>query len=111
MQRQFEHQQRQLERRQRQAESRQRQAESRQATRREEAASAEFLRRQYPNAKMCPRCRCGPVINENCFDLQSHHNEASGRSRINNACQQCAFFTRDWNEWLQWDGVLRQGNR
>ena len=45
-----------------------RQFESQQAARREEAASAEFLRRQYPNARMCPRCRCGPVINENCFD-------------------------------------------
>eukprot|EP00913_Durusdinium_trenchii_P023727 g22285.t2 len=55
----------------------QRQLEGEQATKREEAASTEFLRRQYPNAKMCPRCRCGPVINENCFDLQSHHNEAS----------------------------------
>ncbi|CAK9078155.1 unnamed protein product [Durusdinium trenchii] len=87
----------------------QRQLEGEQATKREEAASTEFLRRQYPNAKMCPRCRCGPVINENCFDLQSHHNEASGRSRINNSCQQCGFFTRDWNQWLPWDGVLRRG--
>jgi len=86
----------------------QRQFESEQNTRREEAASTEFLRRQYPNAKMCPQCRCGPVINENCFDLQSHHNEASGRSRINNSCRQCGFFTRDWNQWLPWDGVLRR---
>ena len=84
-----------------------RQFESQQAAHREEAASAEFLRRQYPNARMCPRCRCGPVINENCFDLQAHHNEASGRGRISNACRQCGFFTRDWNRWLPWDGVMR----
>ncbi|CAE7597472.1 CRK20 [Symbiodinium natans] len=86
----------------------QQQYESEQSARREHAASAEFLRRRYPNAKMCPRCSCGPVINENCFDLQSHHNEAVGRSRINNACRQCGFFTRDWNQWLPWDGVLRE---
>ena len=87
-----------------------RQFETQQAAHREEAASAEFLRRQYPNARMCPQCRCGPVINENCYDLQAHHNEASGSGRISNACQQCGFFTREWNEWLPWDGVMR-GNR
>mmetsp|Transcript_8599 Transcript_8599/g.20423 ORF Transcript_8599/g.20423 Transcript_8599/m.20423 type:complete len:974 (-) Transcript_8599:50-2971(-) len=88
----------------------QREYERQQSARHEHVASAEFLRRQYPNAKMCPQCRCGPVINENCFDLQSHHNEVAGRSRINNSCQQCGFFTRDWNQWLPWDGVLRETN-
>lgn len=85
----------------------QQQLERQQAAHREERASTDFLRRQYPNARMCPQCRCGPVINENCFDLQAHHNQASGRSRISNACRQCGFFTRDWNQWLPWDGVIR----
>mmetsp|Transcript_135519 Transcript_135519/g.432536 ORF Transcript_135519/g.432536 Transcript_135519/m.432536 type:complete len:169 (-) Transcript_135519:276-782(-) len=76
-------------------------------------ASAEFMRRQYPNARMCPTCQFGPVINENCADLQAHNGQAQsrGRSRINNACGQCGFFTRDWNQWAQWDGVLRTGLR
>lgn len=79
----------------------------------DEQASADFLRRQYPNARMCPRCNFGPVINENCADLAAHHGEAraGGRSRISNACGQCGFFTRDWNQWLLWDGVLRTGSR
>jgi len=77
----------------------------------QEADTVEFLRREYPNARMCPRCRCGPVTNERCFDLQSHHGQAQGRSRFNNACQQCGFFTPDWNQWLPWDGVLRGQQR
>mmetsp|Transcript_135524 Transcript_135524/g.432570 ORF Transcript_135524/g.432570 Transcript_135524/m.432570 type:complete len:911 (-) Transcript_135524:268-3000(-) len=74
-------------------------------------ASAEFMRRQYPNARMCPTCQFGPVINERCADLQAHNGEvqSGGRSRINNACGQCGFFTSDWNQWAQWDGVLRTG--
>mmetsp|Transcript_19781 Transcript_19781/g.68639 ORF Transcript_19781/g.68639 Transcript_19781/m.68639 type:complete len:922 (-) Transcript_19781:120-2885(-) len=76
-------------------------------------ASAEFMRRQYPNARMCPTCQFGPVINERCADLQAHNGEArsGGRSRISNACGRCGFFTRDWNQWAQWDGVLRTGSR
>jgi len=62
--------------------------------RRGDEASAEFMRRQYPNARMCPICQFGPVINENCADLQAHNGEArsGGRSRINNACGRCGFF-------------------
>jgi hypothetical protein len=43
------------------------------------AATAEFMRRQYPNAVQCPRCSAGPVIPENCYNLQTHHGESSRR--------------------------------
>ncbi|CAE8582622.1 unnamed protein product, partial [Polarella glacialis] len=80
---------------------------------REETATAEFLRRQYPNARMCPRCRHGPVINENCYDLQAHHGEerGAGRGRISNACPGCDFFSREWSDWAPWDGVMHTGPR
>ena len=79
------------------------------------AATAEYLRREYPNAVQCPRCRAGPVIPENCYDLQAHHGEAlpPGRGRISNACPSCGFFSRDRNDWVRWDGQLpsREGER
>ena len=51
------------------------------------AATAEFMRRQHPNAVQCPRCRAGPVIPEGCMNLDTHHGESSrsGRGRISNA--------------------------
>jgi hypothetical protein len=62
------------------------------------------MRRQYPNAVQCPRCRARPVIPENCYDLQAHHGESSniGRSRISNACPSCGFFSRERGDgqWL-----------
>ena len=73
------------------------------------AATAEFMRRQYPNAVQCPRCHAGPVIPENCYDLQAHHGETlpRGRGRISNACPSCHFFSRERGDWVRWDGQLR----
>ena len=73
------------------------------------AATVEFMRRQYPNAVQCPRCHAGPVIPENCYDLQAHHGESSssGRGRISNACPGCGFFSRERGDWVRWDGQLR----
>ena len=73
------------------------------------AATAEFMRRQYPNAVQCPRCHAGPVIPENCYNLQAHHGESSssGRGRISNACPSCGFFSRERGDWVRWDGQLR----
>ena len=71
------------------------------------AATAEFMRRQYPNAVQCPRCHAGPVIPENCYDLQAHHGEETGRGRISNACPSCGFFSRERGDWVSWDGQLR----
>jgi hypothetical protein len=56
----------------------------------DEAATAELIRRQWPNAVQCPRCHAGPVIPENCFDLQAHDGErARGGGRISNRCPRC----------------------
>jgi serine/threonine protein kinase len=79
--------------------------------RRDEQATVDFLRHRYPNARMCPRCRFGPVINENCPALDTHHGDRvrGSQTRISNACGQCGFFTRHWNEWQPWDGILRAG--
>jgi interleukin-1 receptor-associated kinase 4 len=73
------------------------------------AATAEFMRRQYPNAVQCPRCHAGPVIPENCYDLQAHHGQSSssGRGRISNACPSCGFFSRERCDWVRWDSQLR----
>jgi hypothetical protein len=72
------------------------------------AATAEFLRRQFPNAVQCPQCGAGPVIPENCFDLQAHHGERLGRGgRVSNACPSCGFFSRDRGSWARWDGQMR----
>jgi len=72
------------------------------------AATAEFLRRQFPNAVQCPQCGAGPVIPENCFDLQAYHGERLERGgRVSNACPQCGFFSRDRGRWARWDGQMR----
>jgi len=73
------------------------------------AATAEFMRREYPNAVQCPRCSAGPVIPENCCDLQAHHGEHAqgGRGRISNACPACQFFSRERGDWVRWNGQMR----
>ncbi|RHZ17711.1 hypothetical protein DYB37_009111 [Aphanomyces astaci] len=77
-------------------------------TRQDAAATAEFMRRQFPNAVQCPRCGAGPVIPENCYNLQTHHGEStSGGGRISNACPSCQFFTPERSVWANWDGQMR----
>ena len=72
------------------------------------AATAEFMRRQFPNAVQCPQCGAGPVIPENCYDLQAHHGERLGRGgRVSNACPSCGFFGRERGCWARWDGQMR----
>jgi hypothetical protein len=68
------------------------------------AATAEFMRRQSPTAVQCPRCHAGPVIPDNCYELQAHHGESSssGRGRISNACPGCGFFSRERKDWVRW---------
>jgi len=74
----------------------------------EQASTAEFLRRQYPNARMCPQCQHGPVLLEGCYDLMAHHGEArAGGRRISNACPQCGFLGREAGQWRPWDGEMR----
>jgi len=70
-------------------------------------ATAEFMQRQYPHAVQCPQCGAGPVIPENCPNLETHHGQASGRGRISNACPSCQFFSRERSAWVPWDGKMR----
>lgn len=35
------------------------------------------LQKLYPNAKQCPQCLFGPLINEACDDMQAHAHEAN----------------------------------
>jgi hypothetical protein len=77
-------------------------------TQQDAAATAEFMRRQYPNAVQCPRCGAGPVIPENCSNLQTHHGEnARGGGQISNACPACGFFGRQRDDWDTWNGQMR----
>jgi len=74
----------------------------------EETATAQYLRDHYRNAVQCPRCGAGPVIPEQCADLQAHHGEELSRGgRISNACPSCGFFSRNRGDWTSWDGRLR----
>ncbi|ETV81030.1 TKL protein kinase [Aphanomyces astaci] len=54
-------------------------------TRQDAAATAEFMRRQFPNAVQCPRCGAGPVIPENCYNLKTHHGESTSGGELFNA--------------------------
>jgi serine/threonine protein kinase len=76
-------------------------------TAQDEAATEEFMRRQYPNAVQCPTCGAGPVIPENCYDLQAHHGESTRGGRISNACPSCGFFSRERGDWIRWNGRMR----
>ena len=79
----------------------------RQAAAQAEASTVESLRRNegqgntygHNEGRMCRRCRCGPVYNRACNDMHSHND--GGR----NACPHCGWFSRDWTDWLEWDGV------
>jgi len=53
-------------------------------------------------ARMCGRCRAGPIINEACSNLATHNNDSRRRA---NHCPRCSWFDRNWNNWPEWDGV------
>ena len=76
------------------------------------AVLAATLHNAFPNARMCGRCFFGPVLNDACDDLMSHHGEvvydrttgAPTASRVDNACPRCHWLSPDWDEWPSWDG-------
>lgn len=72
----------------------------------EEAATAEMLRRNFPNALQCPRCSRGPVLPEGCHDLRAHHGERRGRANVSNACRGCGFFAAERSAWAPWNGQM-----
>mmetsp|Transcript_223 Transcript_223/g.575 ORF Transcript_223/g.575 Transcript_223/m.575 type:complete len:770 (-) Transcript_223:592-2901(-) len=72
------------------------------------ALLAAQLRQQMPNARQCRQCGFGPIDHMACADLQAHHGQQFGNARINNACPQCGWFSRNVGDWPAWDGRLPQ---
>lgn len=61
-------------------------------------------------AYMCGSCHFGPILHLYCTNLATHHNEAHGQARINNACPQCGWFTPDIANRPRWNGEMYQHN-
>ncbi len=69
---------------------------------------AEQLKRQFPNAYMCPRCKHGPIDHMACAQLSTHHGQkmSGTKARVNNACPNCGWFSKKIENWPRWDGIL-----
>jgi len=52
-------------------------------------------------ARMCRRCRAGPLMNDRCSDLERHNRDR----RFSNHCPNCRWFDANWNNWPVWDGI------
>lgn len=53
----------------------------------------------------CGKCNYGPLWNENCSELVSHHNQATEDGRfIRNECPRCGWFVHDTRFLMRWDG-------
>ena len=79
-----------------------------------ESLTGTFLK-QFPDARMCPKCNFGPMINRACDNLLSHHNqvikeihndEGTVKVQIDNRCPQCTFLSGTWSDYPCWDGSL-----
>eukprot|EP00434_Breviolum_minutum_P020242 symbB.v1.2.017850.t1/scaffold1401.1/size121277/3 len=53
-------------------------------------------------ARMCGRCRAGPIMNDACSNLATHNRDQRRRA---NHCPRCNWFDRNWNKWPEWDGI------
>ncbi|CAK9016509.1 Hypothetical protein SCF082_LOCUS13226 [Durusdinium trenchii] len=54
-------------------------------------------------ARMCRRCRAGPIMNDACSNLATHNRD--GHRRRVNHCPRCGWFDRNWHHWPEWDGI------
>lgn len=54
----------------------------------------------------CRRCGHGPMWNDQCDDLVSHHDQVEGTSAINNGCPKCGIMVHNTSEMQRWDGNL-----
>lgn len=75
----------------------------------DEEEAAKLLYHQMPAARMCPKCKYGPVDFAGCSDLARHHNEQDFRANVtwSNACPRCNFFSDSIADWSRWDGEMR----
>lgn len=68
----------------------------------------EQLKRQFPQAVQCPKCKYGPVDFGGCNNLAQHHGDVAGTGAIvRNTCNGCGFFAPTIEEWEKWDGIVR----
>lgn len=80
-----------------------------------ESLTGTFMK-QFPDARMCPNCSFGPMINRACDNLLSHHNQVIKTInsdegveitvQIDNRCPQCTFLSETWSDYPTWDGTL-----
>ena len=94
-----------------QEEEQRRQAEIQAEERRRRAQELDELARRavaqmvgHGTARMCRRCRSGPVMNENCSNLATHNRDTVNRRNANH-CPRCGWFDRNWQNWPEWDGI------
>jgi hypothetical protein len=54
----------------------------------------------------CTNCNYGPMWNDHCSELLTHHNqETDTGTNINNACPRCGVFVQDIAQMQRWDGT------
>jgi len=63
------------------------------------------------DARMCSRCKTGPLYNENCTNLATHnasYRDNRGRLRRANECPNadCRWYNPHWHQWPYWDGTF-----
>ena len=84
--------------------SRERRAAERARRRQEKHADLVAVRAGVGQAYMCRRCGFGPIQHVHCTDLMAHHGDGRSGRRVNNACQNCGWFTYHIKHWPHWDG-------
>lgn len=63
--------------------------------------------------RMCGKCKCGPIMNHACDDLDAHNNNATTYAEFKtvmakekpNHCPSCGWFNPDFSKWPIWDGI------
>lgn len=57
----------------------------------------------------CTKCKHGPLWNDFCDDLVSHHDQEQSKGVfVNNACPKCATMVANASEMTRWDGDMNE---
>lgn len=56
----------------------------------------------------CTECGHGPMWNDRCDDLVSHHDQTTNEGTINNACPNCHFMVASSSDMKRWSGELKE---
>lgn len=54
----------------------------------------------------CSNCGFGPMWNENCSELITHHNQEINSNKINNSCPNCKILVHDVKFMQRWNGHI-----